>query len=512
MMNQAVMESLYSCTYVEDYIDACENLPDDIQRQLTRMREMDATCQGYLREAHIYTDKLLGLQTAGDSEAVQREVSTVSWRLQQLLISAQEIGDDKLQIAQQIQDYVDNKARQLDLDKKNLGIDSGPPECSSSSTSADNVLGSSRDRDGRQQSHSQQQNGPPERNTIIKRARRARHEVYVPSILGPSTLAPTRFTSDEQKIVKKSDGSSKTATSSASTPSKENQPSTATPMVIGVTAPPPSTSTSKPSFITKGAAKMDHVTSSPMKMKSAKIAKMKKENRNSNGNKKHTAASATATMAEPVTATGPISTMDHSKSATTAAVVSVSASASSSATPKTEKSKETVIAVTAEVKGTSTPTASATASATSTPTTSAYTPKAVATPTTSATPSKSTSSSAKQEKDAKMKKKAAEVERKKMKKKKTRQQSDSPPNIPDVDPDEPTYCLCDQVSYGDMIGCDNDLCPIEWFHFSCVSLSTKPKGKWYCPKCRGDRPNVMKPKAIFLKELEKYNREKEEKN
>ena len=21
-------------------------------------------------------------------------------------------------------------------------------------------------------------------------------------------------------------------------------------------------------------------------------------------------------------------------------------------------------------------------------------------------------------------------------------------------------------------------CPIEWFHFSCVKLTTKPKGKW----------------------------------
>lgn len=24
-----------------------------------------------------------------------------------------------------------------------------------------------------------------------------------------------------------------------------------------------------------------------------------------------------------------------------------------------------------------------------------------------------------------------------------------------VDPNEPTYCLCNQVSYGEMIGCDN---------------------------------------------------------
>ncbi|KAF0704876.1 chromatin modification-related protein YNG2-like, partial [Aphis craccivora] len=70
-----------------------------------------------------------------------------------------------------------------------------------------------------------------------------------------------------------------------------------------------------------------------------------------------------------------------------------------------------------------------------------------------------------------------------------------------VDPDEPTYCLCGQISYGEMICCDNDLCPIEWFHFSCISLQTKPK----------DRPNKMKPKAQLLKELECYNKEKEDK-
>ncbi|KAF5303097.1 hypothetical protein FQR65_LT08429 [Abscondita terminalis] len=56
-----------------------------------------------------------------------------------------------------------------------------------------------------------------------------------------------------------------------------------------------------------------------------------------------------------------------------------------------------------------------------------------------------------------------------------------------VDPNEPTYCLCHQVSYGEMIGCDNPDCPIEWFHFACVGLTTKPKGKWYCPKCSQDR-------------------------
>ncbi len=31
-----------------------------------------------------------------------------------------------------------------------------------------------------------------------------------------------------------------------------------------------------------------------------------------------------------------------------------------------------------------------------------------------------------------------------------------------VDPNEPTYCLCHQVSYGEMIGCDNQDVSIIW--------------------------------------------------
>ncbi|KAL4312775.1 hypothetical protein GQ457_01G032850 [Hibiscus cannabinus] len=52
-----------------------------------------------------------------------------------------------------------------------------------------------------------------------------------------------------------------------------------------------------------------------------------------------------------------------------------------------------------------------------------------------------------------------------------------------VDPNEPTYCLCNQVSYGEMVACDNPDCKIEWFHFGCVDLKDQPKGKWYCPDC-----------------------------
>ncbi|KAF2285585.1 hypothetical protein GH714_005641 [Hevea brasiliensis] len=52
-----------------------------------------------------------------------------------------------------------------------------------------------------------------------------------------------------------------------------------------------------------------------------------------------------------------------------------------------------------------------------------------------------------------------------------------------VDPNEPTYCFCQQVSYGEMVACDNPHCTIEWFHFGCVGLKEQPKGKWYCSDC-----------------------------
>ncbi|PAV83935.1 hypothetical protein WR25_02122 [Diploscapter pachys] len=52
------------------------------------------------------------------------------------------------------------------------------------------------------------------------------------------------------------------------------------------------------------------------------------------------------------------------------------------------------------------------------------------------------------------------------------------------DDDEPTYCFCSRISFGEMIGCDNEKCEIEWFHFECIGLTTKPKGKWFCPNCR----------------------------
>lgn len=44
------------------------------------------------------------------------------------------------------------------------------------------------------------------------------------------------------------------------------------------------------------------------------------------------------------------------------------------------------------------------------------------------------------------------------------------------DDGEPRYCYCNEISFGEMVACDNDACPREWFHLSCVGL-TKPPGK-----------------------------------
>ncbi|KAI0002832.1 hypothetical protein F4779DRAFT_602739 [Xylariaceae sp. FL0662B] len=84
-----------------------------------------------------------------------------------------------------------------------------------------------------------------------------------------------------------------------------------------------------------------------------------------------------------------------------------------------------------------------------------------------------------------------------------------------IDPEEPRYCLCNRVSFGTMIQCDNvdvsaaattatpartktsisnetltaphtQNCKQEWFHLECVGLSEIPARttKWYCPECR----------------------------
>ncbi|KAK4230499.1 hypothetical protein QBC38DRAFT_28929 [Podospora fimiseda] len=49
--------------------------------------------------------------------------------------------------------------------------------------------------------------------------------------------------------------------------------------------------------------------------------------------------------------------------------------------------------------------------------------------------------------------------------------------------DDRKYCSCQNVSFGNMVACDNEKCPYEWFHWGCVGLKSEPNGTWYCPDC-----------------------------
>ena len=60
---------------------------------------------------------------------------------------------------------------------------------------------------------------------------------------------------------------------------------------------------------------------------------------------------------------------------------------------------------------------------------------------------------------------------------------------------EKLWCFCGQPSYGRMILCDNDCCPIQWFHCDCLRIRGKPKGKWFCPSCSKQKDKGKKKKV-----------------
>ncbi|KAG9053291.1 hypothetical protein FS842_008392 [Serendipita sp. 407] len=58
-----------------------------------------------------------------------------------------------------------------------------------------------------------------------------------------------------------------------------------------------------------------------------------------------------------------------------------------------------------------------------------------------------------------------------------------------LDEDSKLYCICGQQSFGEMIGCDDSECEIEWFHLQCLGLDSPPPGQdiFVCPQCRARR-------------------------
>lgn len=48
--------------------------------------------------------------------------------------------------------------------------------------------------------------------------------------------------------------------------------------------------------------------------------------------------------------------------------------------------------------------------------------------------------------------------------------------------EDKTWCICEMggSAYGTMVECCNSSCTVKWFHLRCMSLTTAPKGAWYC--------------------------------
>jgi len=72
--------------------------------------------------------------------------------------------------------------------------------------------------------------------------------------------------------------------------------------------------------------------------------------------------------------------------------------------------------------------------------------------------------------------------------------SPAQPLLPPVLSNEPLYCVCQNISYGEMIACDNDACRLEWFHYGCVGLDVnyKPSGSWLCTECTENKTKKEK--------------------
>lgn len=76
---------------------------------------------------------------------------------------------------------------------------------------------------------------------------------------------------------------------------------------------------------------------------------------------------------------------------------------------------------------------------------------------------------------------AAQLKKQRAQKELSQQYSAGLTGVP-ADPNEPLYCVCRNVFFGEMVGCDDPDCVVEWFHFGCVGLTEAPE-QWFCDDC-----------------------------
>lgn len=88
-------------------------------------------------------------------------------------------------------------------------------------------------------------------------------------------------------------------------------------------------------------------------------------------------------------------------------------------------------------------------------------------------------------------------------------EDDNSSNVPDDDDDEeigadePLYCYCNGVSYGEMVACDAEDCQKEWFHLECAGLKVAPRGNGKSLPSRSRKIILIKYSKMVLQRLQR---------
>ncbi|XP_039251951.2 inhibitor of growth protein 1-like [Styela clava] len=366
--------------YASNYLDYVENLPFDLQRNVTKLREVDQKCREHVKEIETLYE---GFMKENDGSTGVRK-RTYLLQIRRLFGLCKELGDEKIAIAQSMAEEIEMRNKQLEHGCRRFEL-SYEPNMKSDHNGKKDKEGKSEAGKGHKRSRRQRNNQSVEKQEKVNHSHK-----------------------DQEKVTK-------------SHQEDVDEP----PAKVMASSSPEHSSITIPTPALTRAAQRDED-----KRLSNKSSKDKKE-------EKHEKAE------EPVSAT-------------------------------TSSSTKTI----SELSSTTPSTTSTTSGTPSTPTTSKQNKNASASATSTNSTNKNTN---------KGKKKKRKSNKHQTEKQSSNSGEVSPIVDMPIDPDEPTYCLCQQVSFGQMIGCDNMKCPIEWFHFSCVRLTHKPKGKWFCPDCTTKR-------------------------
>lgn len=89
-----------------------ENLPVELQRNFTLMRDLDSRAQALMKNIDLLADEYMRNQKSLSAEQKKEQLD----KIQSLFNKAKEYGDDKVQLAIQTYELVDKHIRRLDSD------------------------------------------------------------------------------------------------------------------------------------------------------------------------------------------------------------------------------------------------------------------------------------------------------------------------------------------------------------------------------------------------------------